>query len=136
MTQLALPVRGTDPDTSYEAAVKAVAHASKYRPIVLAIVEEHGPLTLDELIGHFRYREVMDGSTPHASDSGIRTRLSELRRMRLVVRHPENGVSALGNSAKRWMVVPADDFVTTPDMGGVDPAMDDEDIVQFTDDAA
>lgn len=103
MSTTALPVRSTDPDTSQEAAVKATSHAATIRPIVLEIVEAYGPLTHDDVIQHFQARIVMDPSTPRASESGIRTRLSELVRAGLVVESLDDGLSAYGNRARRWV---------------------------------
>lgn len=134
MSQTALPVRTTDPDTSYEAAMKAVAHASKYRPLLLEIITEHGPITFDEIIGHYNMRRVMDESVPGASDSGIRTRVKELQRMGLVRIDPEKGVSSHGNRARRWVVVSEDEFLPTY----ASPAQTtlDEEIVRFQEQTA
>lgn len=100
-----LPVRSTDPDTSYAAAAKAAMGASKIRPIVYEILCEKGPLTHDELIGEYHSLVVREPDTPRASDSGIRTRLTELRKARLVVEHEEKGHSNFGNAAKKWLAV-------------------------------
>lgn len=117
MSQATLPVRHTDPDTSYEAAVKAAVGASKVRPVVLEIVREHGPLTHDEVIGHYNRLLVINPDTPRASESGIRTRLTELRKRGLIAEDPERGHSKFGNSAKRWIAVNAyvEDSTVTSD---------------------
>lgn len=100
-----LAVRADDPDTSYEAAMKAALGASKVRPVVLELVREHGPLTHDELISWYRRLLAFEEGTPRASDSGIRTRLRELVKAGLIVEDAEEGHSLFGNRAKRWIAV-------------------------------
>lgn len=79
MSQSTLPVRSTDPETSYAAAVKAALGASRVRPIVLDIVREKGPLTHDELIAAYHDRVVTSlGEVPRSSDSGLRTRHEDI----------------------------------------------------------
>lgn len=130
MSQSTLPVRSTDPETCYAAAVKAALGASRVRPIV--IVREKGPLTHDELIAAYHDRVVTSlGEVPRSSDSGIRTRLKELAHQGLVTVADIDGFSNYGNAAKRWVVVDPDDpsFVYDPD--GIAAYIDDEDIVGF-----
>lgn len=103
MTRSTTPVRTSDPETSYAAAVKAAEGAPKIRHVVRALVEEFGPLTQDELIGQYRKLEIFAPLTPKASDSGIRTRLSELRHQGDIVQDEEEGLSRFGNRAKRWI---------------------------------
>ncbi|BAS11852.1 hypothetical protein AHiyo8_01550 [Arthrobacter sp. Hiyo8] len=86
-----LAVRADDPDTSYEAAMKAALGASEVRPVVLELVREHGPLTHDELINWYRRLLAFEEGTPRASDSGIRTRLRELVKAGLIVEDAEEG---------------------------------------------
>ncbi|WP_026820019.1 hypothetical protein [Arthrobacter castelli] len=105
MSSITLPVRADDPDISYEAAEKAAFGASKIRPIVLALVREHGPLTHDEFIGQYNRLVIMETDTARASDSGVRTRLHELVRAGLIIQDPEKGKSKFGNNAKRWIAV-------------------------------
>ncbi|WP_394941168.1 hypothetical protein [Psychromicrobium sp. YIM B11713] len=100
-----LAVRADDPDTSYEAAMKAALGASKVRPVVLKLVREHGPLTHDELINRYRCLLAFEEGTPRASDSGIRTRLRELVKAGLIVEDAEEGESLFGNRAKRWVSI-------------------------------
>lgn len=132
MSQSTLPVRSTDPETSYAAAVKAALGASRVRPIVLDIVREKGPLTHDELIAAYHDRVVTSlGEVPRSSDSGVRTRLKELAHQGLVTVADIDGFSNYGNAAKRWVVVDPDDpsFVYDPD--AIAAYIDDEDIVGF-----
>lgn len=103
-----LAVRADDPDTSYEAAMKAALGASKVRPVVLDLVREDGPLTHDELINWYRRLLAFEEGTPRASDSGIRTRLRELVKAGLIVEDAEEGHSLFGNRAKRWIAVDPD----------------------------
>lgn len=106
-----LPTRTSDPSTSFAAAEAAAMNAGNVRPVVLQIIREVGPLTHDELIREYHTRMILDESTPKAADSGIRTRLRELRYQGLVVEAPDKGQSVYGNAAKRWMAVKATAFV-------------------------
>lgn len=105
MSNTTLAVRADDPDTSYEAAMKAALGASKVRPVVLEIVRENGPLTHDQLIGEYHKRLIITPDTPRASESGIRTRLRELVKAGLIVEDTMEGQSLFGNRAKRWIAV-------------------------------
>lgn len=106
MAQATLPVRSDDPETSHAAAARAAVGASKAaRPVVLALVREHGPLTHDELICQYHRLLIIEPHTPRASESGIRTRLKELVRAGLIAQDPEEGISLFGNRAKRWIAV-------------------------------
>lgn len=122
MSQTTLPVRAGDPDTSYEAAMKAAMGASKVRPVVLGIVTAHGPMTHDEVIGHYNRLLIIQPDTPRASESGIRTRLRELREAGLIIQDENNGFSKFGNSAKQWIVVDPDDLAAATDEEGDDDA--------------
>ncbi|MFF1880235.1 hypothetical protein ACFVVC_02035 [Pseudarthrobacter sp. NPDC058196] len=127
MSQSTLPVRSSDPETSY-----AALGASRIRPIVLDIVREKGPLTHDELIAAYDDRVVTSlGEVPRASDSGVRTRLKELAHQGLVTAADADGFPTYGNAAKRWIAVDPDDpsFVYDPD--AIAAYIDDEDIVGF-----
>lgn len=130
MTQSTLPARSSDPDTSYAAAVKAALGASRVRPVVLAIVRDHGPLTHDEIIRAYHNKVVMEPETPRSSESGIRTRLKELAHEGLVA--VDDDVSNFGNAAKKWIAVDPDDpsFVFDPD--AMAAYFEEEDIVPFT----
>lgn len=115
MTTEALPVRSTDPDTSREAASIAMGRAGTIRPIVLALVREHGPLTHDELIGQYHRLMIIDPKTPKASESGLRTRLSELVRRGLIREDATRGKSLFGNTAKRWVAVDPAELIAAGD---------------------
>lgn len=121
-----LPVRSSDPSTSYAAALKAVNGRSKIRPIVLSIVRGNGPMTHDELITEYDTLIQLDSGTPRASHSGLRTRLTELRQAGLIKMAPGHGKSTYGNAAKLWEAVDPKDFIApgTYNAGAVpDPAM-------------
>lgn len=121
-----LAVRADDPDTSYEAAMKAALGASKVRPVVLELVREHGPLTQDELINWYRRLLAFEEGTPRASDSGIRTRLRELVKAGLVVEDAEEGHSLFGNRAKRWVAVDPNSPQNEADAHGSEQDTDDD----------
>lgn len=129
MSQSTLSARSTDPDTSQAAAEQALKRAPIIRDVVLELVREHGPLTHDQLIAEYNTRVVMDPDTPRASESGIRTRLSELKRSGLVAQAEEEGKSAFGNRAKQWVAVDPD--APAPDHDPQAAYIEDEDIVGF-----
>lgn len=95
--------RTTDLDTSHRAGDRARERAPIIRTVIMEIMDGSEPLTHDEIIARYRLRMVTDPSTPPASDSGIRTRVSELRKAGLVVLDPTEGLSTYGNRAKRWV---------------------------------
>lgn len=94
-----------DPSTSYEAARKAAMGSSRVRPVVLELVQKFGPLTQAELERRYNNQIITDPDTPRSSQSGTRTRLRELVRAGLVVRHEEDGLSDFGNTAARWVAL-------------------------------
>lgn len=104
-----IPARSGDPITSFAAGFRAVLGASKVRPVVLDILTQHGPMTHDELIAAYNTRVVLDPDTPRSSESGIRTRLSELRRFGLVEAMEDLSKSNFGNAAQLWVAVEPDD---------------------------
>lgn len=72
-----LPIaRTTDPETSHQAAA-SVTHVSRLQAHLLALYQMRGPLTDTELID-LHAQMVAAGHFPPATDSGIRTRRSEL----------------------------------------------------------
>lgn len=107
MAPTTLPVRPGHPDTSHEAAATAAERAPVIRDVVLRLMQEHGPMTHDEVIAEYRSLLLAEPDTPRASDSGIRTRLSELVRRGLVTSDETKGFSNFGNSATRWVAVEA-----------------------------
>jgi hypothetical protein len=104
-----IPARSGDPITSFAAGVRAIMGASKVRPVVLELVTDHGPMTHDDVIAAYHTKVVLDPDTPRSSDSGIRTRLSELTRFGLVEAAEDLSKSNYGNAAKQWVAVPQDD---------------------------
>lgn len=107
-----------------------VRRTPQVRAVVLELLIEKGPMTHDQLIAEYHMRAVLDPDTPRASESGIRTRLSELRRENLVRRHGEDGASNFGNKAKMWIAVDPDAPVQVADPGDV--TITDEDIVAIS----
>lgn len=103
MTTDSLPVRAGDPDTSAEAARNAASHAATVRPIVLDIIRDHGPMTHQDVINQYHHRQIIEPDMPRASESGIRTRVSELVDQGLVIQDFEDGQSLFGNRSKRWV---------------------------------
>ena len=92
-------VRGTDPDTSWEAA----GQMSRAQEVVVLdaiplLLAEHGPLTHEQL--HEKYRE--NGGT--RSENRIRTATAQLVREGRVKALPELGTTRSGNAATRWTV--------------------------------
>ena len=129
MSTMNLSVRSTDPDTSYEAAIRDALGASKVRPVIVEILREHDePMTRDEIIAAYRFRMVTVPGTPKASDSGIRTRLKELLRTGVVCRADGRGKSTYGNSAALWELCEPDVVIAAadPDLAD-DEAADEED---------
>lgn len=104
MTTVDITSRRGDPVTSRETGHKAARHAPTVRATVLEIMGESSPLTHDELISTYHTRIMTDSTTPLASESGIRTRLSELAHAGLVEADETMGVSTFGNRARRWRI--------------------------------
>ena len=82
MNQLTLTprARSTDPQTSADAA-RSVTGLREKQKAVLRVFDAYGPQTLGELVQSYRYLSL---KLPRQSDSGIRTRCSELVAMGLV----------------------------------------------------
>lgn len=104
--------RPSDPDTSYEAGMAAALGASKIRPILVELITEHGPLTHDRLFAEYQQLSIMQTDTPRSSQSGLRTRVSELVRAGLVRMSEEEGVSQYGNRSKQWEVIDPAEYRT------------------------
>lgn len=108
MNSTTLPVRTTDPDTSHQAAAKAVANRPRIRDCVFAVIAEAGPagITHDALVVAYHRKMAQIHGWPPASASSIRTRCSELVRDDLVESVPDHVErSALGNRARLWRAV-------------------------------
>ena len=88
--------RKTDPETSL-AAAESVAKITEKQRSVLAVLRHYGPAT-DE--------EIRDKFPPNSqSDSGLRTRRSELVRRGLVRHSGEYRTLASGRQARVWEAV-------------------------------
>lgn len=104
-------VRTTDPETSYQAALKAGLGASRIRPVVLEILRERGAMTHDEIISAYHMRMVAEPDTPRSSESGLRTRVKELVAAGLVRRSAEKSTSSFGNPAMAWEAIDRDEVI-------------------------
>ena len=97
-----LPVRKTDPQTSYEAAKRMLPRRGKVAKAVWATLIQTGPVTHDSLLAAYNRNVQQIPGWPPASDSSIRTRCKELSDLGLVERLNADGVSDFGNRAHLW----------------------------------
>jgi hypothetical protein len=68
--------RSTDPQTSHDAAA-SVGNITDTKKAIVRILEVHGPLTDPEI--NAKYNKMVNlGIAPRASESGLRSRRSEL----------------------------------------------------------
>lgn len=99
--------------TSLEAGRDAIARAPIVRDVVLRLLASRGePVTHQELIGDYRRLMILEPDTPNASDSGIRTRVSELVavglvEVGLVEAVDKEGRSSAGKRSIRWAITRA-----------------------------
>lgn len=94
--------------TSLEAGRDAITRAPIVRDVVLRLLASRGePVTHQELIGDYRRLMILEPDTPNASNSGIRTRVSELVAVGLVEAVDEAGRSSAGNRSIRWAITRA-----------------------------
>lgn len=94
-----MPVaRRTDPQTSHDAA-RSVGQLTRKQLHVLDILKTYGPMT-DEELGLAYRRAAREHKVEPQSDSGIRTRRSELQKLALV-----EGVRITVNSTGRRVTV-------------------------------
>lgn len=94
--------------TSLEAGRDAIARAPIVRDVVLRLLANRGePMTHQELIGDYRRLMILEPDTPNASDSGIRTRVSELVAAGLVKAVDKEGRSSTGKRSIRWAITRA-----------------------------
>lgn len=91
--------RLTDPDTS-RAAARSVNQITTKQNAVLVVLAEFGPLTDVDLIHH--YAQTTYADTNPQSDSGLRTRRSELVERGLVNDSGHKAVLESGRSAILW----------------------------------
>lgn len=108
-TKTTLPVRRTDPDTSHEAAAKAIVHRPRIRDAILRLLDAAGEdgMTHDDMILSLNdlHRDHPQ-AWPPGSPSGVRTRTSELVTDGLVAAVPDHaGRSGMGNRARLWRAV-------------------------------
>ena len=96
--------RTTDPSTSHEAARKP-RKIDLIRAGILAVLADGQARTLDTIVGEYQF--LLQDGYPPASESSIRTRVSELRRDQKVERlEHERGLSDLGNPAGLYRALP------------------------------
>lgn len=110
--------RRTDPATSHEAAAHAETRRVTLRTNVYdTLTRNRHPFTLADAVTHYRLRATR-GEVPHASDSGIRTRISELMRDGLITPTGET-VKINGRRHRLLEITPTDD--TPPPLLNGDP---------------
>jgi hypothetical protein len=90
--------RTTDPETSHEAAA-SVTDLRKRQNHVLQCLKVFGPFSLEGLVTAYKFHGYIQ-----QSDSGIRTRCSELVRMGLVEDSGQRARTASGRQAIVWRV--------------------------------
>jgi hypothetical protein len=90
-------VRATDPLTSVEAA-GSVVRVSETQQVILGLLRK--PMTDEQLIEAYRWR-ARQRLAPNASESGIRSRRSELARLGLV-QVVGDSVTQFGRRALVW----------------------------------
>lgn len=91
--------RSSDPPTSHAAAA-SVGSVSGTQAAILEIFNVYGPMSDDELVSRYQWMSELGEAVPQASESGIRTRRSELVERREVmdlgqVRTLESGRKAI-----------------------------------------
>lgn len=90
--------RTKDPVTSYEAAASVTGLAGSYA-IILQLFREYGPMNDEALIRAWRYE-----NKKYASDSGIRSRRSELVATGKIIDTGERMKMASGRNSIIWDV--------------------------------
>lgn len=94
--------RTTDPATSHEAAA-SVTDLNTKQEAVLAVLREIGPSTDQRLVSVYMFKKA--GSVPRQSESGVRTRRSELTKKGLVRPSGEYRTTGSGRRAIIWEAV-------------------------------
>lgn len=97
--------RATDPQTSFDAA-KSVRNISITHQCILGILHEHGPCTDERILAIYRYATSLNRSALWVSESGLRTRRSELVRAGKVRNSGERAMIGSGRMAIQWEIVP------------------------------
>lgn len=96
--------RNTDPETSHEAA-RSVLNRLRVRDMVLTVLRSHGPQTHEQIIKNVKDLELALNPGPAmVSDSGIRTRVSELVDSGDVEESGMFGKTRAGRRAILWQV--------------------------------
>jgi len=90
--------RRTDPQTSHEAA-KSVRNISETHAIIMDVFSSKGPLTDEQLIAIIRRAPDV-----RVSDSGIRSRRSELVKLGKIREHNQNGRTTSGRKCTVWEI--------------------------------
>lgn len=96
--------RRTDPETSHAAAAGVTLKLTENRAAVLRMFGDGDKLTDEEIRRIYRIRNRLDGTTtyPPQSDSGLRTRRSELVKMGLLYDTGERVRNDAGNMCIVW----------------------------------
>jgi hypothetical protein len=104
MDQLLLDgrTRRTDPDTSREAA-ESVKRMTENRTAVLNLFRQRGEMTDEEFVS--TYLLLSKVTVPEQSESGLRTRRSELVKMGWIEDSGETRVNATGRNCIVWRAV-------------------------------
>lgn len=95
--------RATDPATSHAAAA-SVTNLTEKQNDIRNILHAFGPYTHEELIHMYRICEKR-GTVQKQTDSGIRTRCSELVKLGLVEPTEETRIMSTGRKACVWRAV-------------------------------
>lgn len=90
--------RRTDPPTSHEAA-SSVQRIRESQADVLTVIRKYGPIADEELLVRYRAEHL-----PWQSDSGIRTRRSELVSLGVIVDSGIKGRTASHRKTVLWKV--------------------------------
>lgn len=91
--------RRTDPQTSHDAAA-SVRGIRESQADVLTVIRKHGPVSDEQISWYYR-----DMGMPRQSESGLRTRRSELVTLGLVVDSGLLGYTLSNRKTVLWKVV-------------------------------
>ncbi len=92
--------RHSDPVTSHQAA-ESVTELRGSQQAVLRVMPQKLGITDEELVAKYRHQAEL-GDVPHQSDSGIRSRRSELVKKRLVLDSGTRRPTTYGRKAIVW----------------------------------
>jgi hypothetical protein len=101
--------RTSDPETSREAALSIDdAKITKIQKEILSLYRTRGPMIDEQLVVEFynlQYSKQLREEEPnYSSDSGLRTRRSDLVKLGMVVDTGERGTTRSGRSAVIWRI--------------------------------